>query len=59
MLLPIGLPIVSNRELLQHTQDQKGLFKACNGARCKASFGLIIAVNSCFFDYEHYSSHQY
>ncbi|KAG5631276.1 hypothetical protein H5410_002993 [Solanum commersonii] len=52
------------------TQDQKGLYKACNGVECKGmsqrdskssyivyetSFGLIIAIHSCSFNYEHYS----
>ncbi|KAG5585082.1 hypothetical protein H5410_045516 [Solanum commersonii] len=35
MLSPIGLPVFSNQQLFQLTQDQKGLFKACNGAKCK------------------------
>ncbi|KAG5631638.1 hypothetical protein H5410_003355 [Solanum commersonii] len=35
MTSPIGLPIFSNQHLLQLTQDQKGLFKACNEAECK------------------------
>ncbi|KAG5576604.1 hypothetical protein H5410_056738 [Solanum commersonii] len=30
-----GLPVFSNRHLFQLTQDQKGLYKACNGADCK------------------------
>ncbi|KAG5606681.1 hypothetical protein H5410_028173 [Solanum commersonii] len=30
-----GLPIFSNQQLFQLTQDQKGHFKACNGAECK------------------------
>ncbi|KAG5630813.1 hypothetical protein H5410_002530 [Solanum commersonii] len=29
------LPLFSNQQLFQLTQDQKGLFKACNGAECK------------------------
>ncbi|KAG5576678.1 hypothetical protein H5410_056812, partial [Solanum commersonii] len=29
-----GLPVISNQHLLQLTQDQKFLFKACNGAEC-------------------------
>ncbi|KAG5631224.1 hypothetical protein H5410_002941 [Solanum commersonii] len=44
------------------TQDQKGFFKACNGAECKSShidyvtsLCLIVAAHSCLFDYEHYS----
>ena len=32
MLSHIGLPVFSNQHLFQLTQDQKGLFKACNGA---------------------------
>ncbi|KAG5589896.1 hypothetical protein H5410_040410 [Solanum commersonii] len=35
MLSPIGLPVFSNQQLFQLTQDQKGVFKACNGAECK------------------------
>ncbi|KAG5619642.1 hypothetical protein H5410_004860 [Solanum commersonii] len=35
MLSPKGLPIFSTRHLFQLTQDQKGLFKACNGVECK------------------------
>ncbi|KAG5620396.1 hypothetical protein H5410_005614 [Solanum commersonii] len=35
MISPIGLPVFSNQHLFQLTQDQKGLFKACNGAECK------------------------
>ncbi|KAG5610579.1 hypothetical protein H5410_021860 [Solanum commersonii] len=35
ILSPIGLPVFSNQQLFQLTQDQKGLFKACNGAECK------------------------
>ncbi|KAG5585583.1 hypothetical protein H5410_046017 [Solanum commersonii] len=35
MLSPIDLPVFSNRHLLQLTQDQKGLFKACKRAECK------------------------
>ncbi|KAG5572237.1 hypothetical protein H5410_062003, partial [Solanum commersonii] len=32
---PIGLPVFSDQLLFQLSQDQKGLFKACNGAECK------------------------
>ncbi|KAG5570980.1 hypothetical protein H5410_060746 [Solanum commersonii] len=32
---PICLPVFSNQHLFQLTQDQEGLFKACNGAECK------------------------
>ncbi|KAG5571570.1 hypothetical protein H5410_061336, partial [Solanum commersonii] len=32
---PIALPLFSNQPSLQLTQDQKGLYKACNGAECK------------------------
>ena len=39
MTPPIGLPLFSNQHLFQLTQDQKGLFKACNRAECK---GIII-----------------
>ncbi|KAG5615806.1 hypothetical protein H5410_015630 [Solanum commersonii] len=35
MLSPIGLPVFSNQHLFQFTKDQKGFFKACNGAECK------------------------
>ena len=35
MISPIGLPVFSGQHLFQLTQDQKGLFKACNGAECK------------------------
>ncbi|KAG5571402.1 hypothetical protein H5410_061168 [Solanum commersonii] len=35
ILSPISLPIFSNRQLFQLTKDQKGLFKACNGAESK------------------------
>ncbi|KAG5590368.1 hypothetical protein H5410_040882, partial [Solanum commersonii] len=35
MTSPIGLPLFSNKHLFQLTQDQKGLFKVCNGADCK------------------------
>ncbi|KAG5591149.1 hypothetical protein H5410_041663 [Solanum commersonii] len=37
MLLPLGLPLFSNRLSIQFTQDQKGLSKACNGDECKGS----------------------
>ncbi|KAG5571620.1 hypothetical protein H5410_061386 [Solanum commersonii] len=30
-----GLPLFSNQPSVRLTQDQKGLFKACNGAECK------------------------
>ncbi|KAG5586167.1 hypothetical protein H5410_046601, partial [Solanum commersonii] len=30
-----GLPLFSNRLSVRLTEDQKGLFKACNGAECK------------------------
>ncbi|KAG5619953.1 hypothetical protein H5410_005171 [Solanum commersonii] len=30
-----GFPVFSNQQLFQLTQDQKGLFKVCNGAECK------------------------
>ncbi|KAG5631099.1 hypothetical protein H5410_002816 [Solanum commersonii] len=36
MLSIIGLPIFSNQQLFQLTQDVKGPFKACNGPECKA-----------------------
>jgi len=39
MTSPIGLPLFSNQHSFQLTQDQKGLFKACNGAECK---GMVI-----------------
>ncbi len=39
MFSPIGLPLFSNQHLFQLTQDQKGLFKACNRAECK---GMVI-----------------
>ncbi|KAG5571229.1 hypothetical protein H5410_060995 [Solanum commersonii] len=32
MLSPIGLLVFSDQHLFQLAQDQKGLFKACNGA---------------------------
>ncbi|KAG5590882.1 hypothetical protein H5410_041396, partial [Solanum commersonii] len=35
MTSPIGLPIFSNQPLFQLTQDQKGIYKACNRAECK------------------------
>ncbi|KAG5614957.1 hypothetical protein H5410_014781, partial [Solanum commersonii] len=35
IISPISLPVFSNQYLLQLTQDQKGLFKACNGVECK------------------------
>ncbi|KAG5610140.1 hypothetical protein H5410_021421, partial [Solanum commersonii] len=35
MFSPTDLPLFSNRLLNWLTQDQKGLFKACNGAECK------------------------
>ncbi|KAG5590606.1 hypothetical protein H5410_041120 [Solanum commersonii] len=35
MLSPIGFPVFSNQQLFQLTQDQKGIFKGCNGAECK------------------------
>ncbi|KAG5631248.1 hypothetical protein H5410_002965 [Solanum commersonii] len=35
MTSPIGLPLFSNQHSFQLNQDQKGLFKACNGAECK------------------------
>ncbi|KAG5619702.1 hypothetical protein H5410_004920 [Solanum commersonii] len=34
-----GFPVFSNQLLLQLTQDQEGLFKACYGAECK---GMVI-----------------
>ncbi|KAG5605708.1 hypothetical protein H5410_027200, partial [Solanum commersonii] len=30
-----SFPVFSNQHLFQHTQDQKGLFKDCNGVECK------------------------
>ncbi|KAG5571734.1 hypothetical protein H5410_061500, partial [Solanum commersonii] len=38
MTLPIGLPLFSNQHSFQLIQDQKGLFKACNGAKFKEGF---------------------
>ncbi|KAG5631209.1 hypothetical protein H5410_002926 [Solanum commersonii] len=42
MTSPIGLPVFSNRHLLQLTQDRKGLFKACNGIECKCGGHVFI-----------------
>ena len=39
MLSPIGLPLFSSKHSFQLTQDQKGLFKSCNGDECK---GMVI-----------------
>ncbi|KAG5606200.1 hypothetical protein H5410_027692 [Solanum commersonii] len=46
MLSPTGLPIFSNRQLFQLTQDQKGLFKACNVAGCKVVKKSVVKVYS-------------
>ncbi|KAG5586025.1 hypothetical protein H5410_046459, partial [Solanum commersonii] len=41
IISPIGLPVFSNQHLLQLTQDQESLFKACNGLSAKVwSFRL-------------------
>ncbi|KAG5580400.1 hypothetical protein H5410_051027 [Solanum commersonii] len=39
VLSPICLIVFSNQHLFQLTQDQKGLYKACNGVGCK---GMVI-----------------
>ncbi|KAG5610873.1 hypothetical protein H5410_022154 [Solanum commersonii] len=46
-----GLPVFSNQHLFQLTQDQKGLFKACNGVECKADYSAqLVEIADTFGD---------
>ncbi|KAG5571256.1 hypothetical protein H5410_061022 [Solanum commersonii] len=56
MLSPIGLPVFSDRHLFQLTQDQKDA--KSSHIVYATSFGLIVAIHSCFFNYEHYLSYR-
>ena len=39
MFSPLTLPLFSNKSSIWLAQNQKGPFKACNGAKCK---GMVI-----------------
>ncbi|KAG5572221.1 hypothetical protein H5410_061987 [Solanum commersonii] len=39
----ICLPLFSNQHSFQLTQDNKGLFKACNGVECKEATSSIVS----------------